>query len=408
MFLSPKMEPKRIKLEDLRVKEFKLPLRNKKGEIVAYTLVDEDDFEKFKNEKFSLSDGYAHNKKGRLHRLITGAKKGEIVDHINGDRLDNRKENLRIVTAQENNRNRAKINNASSNYHGVYFCVRDQTWGCHVSVDGKSIRNSFKNEIHAAYWRDVLVQRYYLTGTKLNGLEKPMDFIEPQHKVKNLPIGIRKTSDGKFQSSIYLNSKSIHLGTFKTAEEAEDVYLSKKSKLNKLLLFSNQLTTQPIKRNQDGIAIIELFNKKKEKVGDCLVDDNKYYILVQFTWCLSYGGYVNGRIGKQQVQMHRYLMGATPGCLVDHINHNRADNRMHNLRFSTPGANSHNKIKQSNKTSQYYGVSFDKSRNNYRATININHTYINVGRFKDELEAAKAYDEKAKELYGSYANLNFP
>ena len=51
-----------------------------------------------------------------LHRLIMGAKKGEFVDHINGNCLDNRKCNLRICTQQQNNRNRAISKNNKTGY----------------------------------------------------------------------------------------------------------------------------------------------------------------------------------------------------------------------------------------------------------------------------------------------------
>lgn len=81
-------------------------------------LVDEDDFLRFEPFTWRLShNGYAivstpsrRRRQGapnvlRLHRLILGARSDQIVDHINGDRLDNRKANLRFCTVQENNRN---------------------------------------------------------------------------------------------------------------------------------------------------------------------------------------------------------------------------------------------------------------------------------------------------------------
>lgn len=69
------------------------------------------------------SNGYAVCKRGGrkwlLHRLVIEAKKWQIVDHINGDRLDNRRENLRIVDRQENARNRRPAPGKTSEYKGV-------------------------------------------------------------------------------------------------------------------------------------------------------------------------------------------------------------------------------------------------------------------------------------------------
>lgn len=77
-----------------------------------FTLVDEDVFEKIKNQKWGfVRTGYAQKRINYrlvyLHRLVMGLehRDGKIVDHINGNRLDNRKENLRICTIPENARN---------------------------------------------------------------------------------------------------------------------------------------------------------------------------------------------------------------------------------------------------------------------------------------------------------------
>jgi hypothetical protein len=61
-----------------------------------------------------------------------------------------------------------------------------------------------------------------------------------------------------------------------------------------------------------------------------------------------------------------------------------------------------NSRKRNNASSKYKGVSWDDSRKQWRASIP-----IFLGRFDSEIEAAKAYDKKAKELYGEFALLNF-
>ena len=77
-----------------------------------FALVDNKDFIKFVNLKWYLdSTGYASkriNKKTiRLHQFLIGKKQGKIIDHINRNKLDNRRKNLRFVTHQQNQRNRS-------------------------------------------------------------------------------------------------------------------------------------------------------------------------------------------------------------------------------------------------------------------------------------------------------------
>jgi hypothetical protein len=67
----------------------------------------------------------------------------------------------------------------------------------------------------------------------------------------------------------------------------------------------------------------------------------------------------------------------------------------------------HNKRIQINNKSGYKGVCWDKLRKKWKVTISLNDKTINLGRFDDITEAAKTYDEKAKELFGEFANLNF-
>lgn len=89
-------------------------------------ICDKEDIELLNNYCWELvENGYARSnnqckKRVRAHRLITGAKDGEIVDHINRNRLDNRKKNLRIVTQSVNNLNRQLSDKNKTGYSGVY------------------------------------------------------------------------------------------------------------------------------------------------------------------------------------------------------------------------------------------------------------------------------------------------
>ena len=86
----------------------------------------------------------------------------------------------------------------------------------------------------------------------------------------------------------------------------------------------------------------------------------------------------------------------------------RENNVYTNLRWATHSENGMNYTKTKNTSSIYKGVSFNKRLHKWSAQIKLNKRKLFLGYFKDEVDAAKAYDEKAKELFGKYAKLNFP
>ena len=322
-----------------------IPLYNKNGSI-GYTKVDPDDFEKYSKIRWNISRGYAtrSSRDGLLHRLIISAKDGEIVDHINGDKLDNRKSNLRIATRTQNAQNKPKKKGTTSEYIGVSYREDRGKWRTRIKIDNKVQQFTFDQEKHAAYWYDCLALMHHGEYAKINGIEMPDDFIEPKEKVvKELPTGVTKMPNGTFRAFI----SRVHLGLFKTAKEAEDKV--KEHQSNK-----PSKKVQEIEINNDGIAIIT--TSKGEEI---LVDDDKYYDLKQYTWRVT-NNYAQSN--GSDIYMHRYLMNAKEGELVDHINHDPIDNRLSNLRINTIGANAHNKTKLGNTSSQYIGVSFKSGK----------------------------------------------
>lgn len=75
----------------------------------------------------------------KMHRVITNARKGELVDHISGNTLDNRKHNLRIVDNTQNQQNKGMSRNNTSGVKGVSWHKRDRVWRASISVNGKRI-----------------------------------------------------------------------------------------------------------------------------------------------------------------------------------------------------------------------------------------------------------------------------
>ncbi|MCK5610847.1 HNH endonuclease [Candidatus Pacearchaeota archaeon] len=107
------------------------------------------------------------------------------------------------------------------------------------------------------------------------------------------------------------------------------------------------------------------------------------------------------------IYMHRFITGDIEGMQVDHLNRDGLDNRRGNLRICTSSQNNANRKPLKGKTSKYKGVHWDKRMKKWRARMNPKPKIIHLGYFGREIEAARAYDKKALELYGEFAYLNF-
>jgi hypothetical protein len=135
-----------------------------------------------------------------------------------------------------------------------------------------------------------------------------------------------------------------------------------------------------------------------------LVDDEDYRYLKHFNWYYS-GKYARGG-GYAKVMMHRVIVDPPDGYYVDHVNGDKLDNRRSNLRMCTLEQNSFNSKLQKNNTSGYKGVSWDKQKNKWRAKITHQGKTRHIGLYDNKHEAAIAYNEEAKELFGEFAWLN--
>lgn len=151
-----------------------------------------------------------------------------------------------------------------------------------------------------------------------------------------------------------------------------------------------------------------------------LVDDADFQWLDQWKWHLSCNGYAarsshipgssqNGKIhgGKHiNIFLHRLVTGAEKGFVVDHINHDKLDNRRQNLRVCLFRENTLNKLKTKG-TSKYKGVCWDKRASKWVAYIHPDRKMKFLGYFISEEQAARAYDTKALELFKDFSKLNF-
>ncbi len=147
-----------------------------------------------------------------------------------------------------------------------------------------------------------------------------------------------------------------------------------------------------------------------------ILDQQDYYRLRIFKW-IVYGNGTNLYAIRHQliepnktktVYMHREIMNPPPDLVVDHRNCDGLDNRKQNLRFATHAQNTRNRRKKKNGSSQFLGVYFNKEKSTWDSQLMHNGKKIWVGRFDNEIDAAKAYDETARKYHGEFARLNFP
>lgn len=106
------------------------------------------------------------------------------------------------------------------------------------------------------------------------------------------------------------------------------------------------------------------------------------------------------------VYLHRLILEAPKNLSVDHINGNGMDNRRSNLRLCTTQQNSFNTKKRANCSSKYKGV-YKHQSGKWIANIRINGDKKAIGQFDNEEDAARAYDNEARKIQGSFAVLNF-
>lgn len=148
------------------------------------------------------------------------------------------------------------------------------------------------------------------------------------------------------------------------------------------------------------------------------VDDDMYPFLIHWKWSVVFaqdvdglfyatrGGSINGK--AISVRMHRFILGITdPKIEVDHKDHNGLNNQRQNLRYGSKSQNQSNYTSTKGSTSKYLGISWCATYSRWVTQIRIDGKGKFIGAFKDEIEAAKAYDRVAKEKRGEWANLNF-
>ena len=152
----------------------------------------------------------------------------------------------------------------------------------------------------------------------------------------------------------------------------------------------------------DGVRMIALTDGSY-----AYVDAADYEPLSRWTWHME-GGYAARIENGKLILMHREIMQPPRGMLVDHIDGNKPNNCRRNLRVCTHAENGRNKRRQGGSSSMYKGVFYIREAQKWGASCFYRGEPAWLGRFDTEVEAARAYDRKAVELFGPFARLNFP
>ena len=142
---------------------------------------------------------------------------------------------------------------------------------------------------------------------------------------------------------------------------------------------------------ETGIFIRKTSPSNRVKIGDIAGSPNSK-------------GYLQIMLKNKLYKSHRlawlYIYGDFPKADVDHINHDKADNRIINLREATKSENLQNQIKkQSGNKSGYLGVCFHKKSKKYSATISINRKQWHLGLFPTPEEAHEAYLKAKRQIH---------
>ena len=143
-----------------------------------YALVDDSDYPWLMRWKWYYASGYAvrmrkvsegPRKAIKMHAVINKTPPGLFTDHINGNRLDNRKQNLRSVTVKENGYNRKPNKTGSSKFKGVSYAKAYKKWKVMIMKDQKSrYLGMFDDEIQAAMAYNLAAADLFQNHARLN------------------------------------------------------------------------------------------------------------------------------------------------------------------------------------------------------------------------------------------------
>jgi hypothetical protein len=325
-------------------------------------LCSEEDYEHLKNIKIYNSKNVypiLHDPKTRnpitLHQYVFKYLMGHevpsdmVVDHINHNRRDCRRENLRLLTYQQNVQNRNNKTPPASGFTGVYK-TESGKWqsrfgGLHIS------RRNTVNEAAEDYDkyiikfvnRDGLLNFEYTEEEKDNIKVSDFTLSVSYRKLKqeSLPPGVfEKTRvDGVVEYSGKLCGEYIGYSLNKD----EVIAMVEKKRKEIACINKSVQDAKIITRNNDGEAIIILGGASSNVA---FVDESMWHELSKWSWYESKTGYPSSRIESKLCTMHQYLtrffVRHHSHTVIDHIDRNKMNNKITNLRLVDRRTNAQN------------------------------------------------------------------
>jgi hypothetical protein len=202
---------------------FRIPLRNLKGIIVDYSLVDEDDYEKVMKYKWCISKGYAsgyvEKRRIRLHHFILNKPElNNIIDHKDEDKLNNKKLNIHERTFNYNSHNVSKkiTEKNTSKFKGVNYRKDNKKYCAKVTINKKTLHlGYFEKEEDAAIAFDKYTFKYYGKDANNNHLityeetlDIDIDTLIKKKPERKIPLNI-KTFYKQYYARITYKKKNI-------------------------------------------------------------------------------------------------------------------------------------------------------------------------------------------------------
>lgn len=215
-----------------------IPLSGRKGK-GQYALIDDEDLSAISAHSWRKTHrGYiaAHinNKMIYLHRFIMGdPPAGLVTDHIDGDKSNNQRANLRFVTMQQNAQNSARQRDSSSRFKGVHWVTKRRLWKATITVDKVRITlGFFVSDVDAALAYNAAATQHHGEYARLNIIPDDEPFHYRQAVVRESTSKYRSKyrgvhylpSSNRWRAQIKVAYKTISLGFFDTGEEAARAY----------------------------------------------------------------------------------------------------------------------------------------------------------------------------------------